>query len=177
MANIGNIAKVKVAGPQLITYKGIVLGHTLDGVTFTYEREFTDVMVDQYGNTAIDKVLTGQNLQLTFQLAEDDYKSWQAAIPETNAIDGSVGDRVDLGADAGFSMRTESGLLVVHPNRLDPTDKTEDINVYKAVSTENIEVVLKNDEQKVIEVTMTALVDESYNSGRRLGHIGPADVS
>lgn len=177
MPNIGTIARVKVAGPQLITYKGVVLGHTLDGVTFSYEREFTDVMVDQYGNTPIDKVLTGQNLQITFQMAEADWVNWNAAIPETSSEDGSTGDRTDLGADAGYSLRTDAGLMVVHPNRLAPSDLTEDINVYKAVSTENIEVVLKNDEQKVIEVTFTALVDETYGNGRRLGHIGPAAIS
>ena len=177
MSNIGNIENVRIAGPQLITYKGIVLGHTLDGVTFSYERSFADVYVDQYGETSIDKVLTGQNVSLTFQLAEDDYKSWNAAVPETTTVDGSAGDRVDLGADAGYSLRQDAGLLVIHPNSLAPTDKSLDINIYKAVSVENIEVSLKNDEQKVIEVTMEALVDESYNSGRRLGHIGPADVS
>jgi len=174
--NIGNIAKVKVAGPQRIIFGGQTLGHTLDGVTFTYEREFTDVMVDQYGTTAVDRVLTGQNLQVTFQMAETDWVNWDVAIPETSS-QSSTFSRVDLGADAGQSLRAQAKLLMLHPTRLEDTDTSEDITIYKAVSVESIEVVLKNDEQKVIEVTMQALVDESYSSGRRLGHIGSAAVS
>jgi hypothetical protein len=174
--NIGNIAKVKVAGPQRLVFGGQTLGHTLDGVTFTYERSFTDVYVDQYGETSIDKVLMGQTLQITFQMAETDWTNWNAAIPETSS-QSSTYARTDLGADAGASLRAEAQQLSIHPNRLLDTDTSEDIVIYKAVSTENIEVVLKNDEQKVIEVTFTALVDESYGPGRRLGHIGSAAVS
>jgi len=174
--NIGTIGKVKVAGPQRITLGGQTLGHTLDGVTFNYERSFFDVNVDQYGETAIDKVLTGQNVNVVFQMAESDWLNWNAAVPETSS-QSSTYPRTDLGADAGASLRAEAQQLVIHPNRLLDTDVTEDITIYKAVSAENIEVVLKNDEQKVIEVTFVALVDETYGPGRRLGHIGSAAVS
>jgi predicted ABC-type transport system involved in lysophospholipase L1 biosynthesis ATPase subunit len=51
------------------------------------------------------------------------------------------------------------------------------VTIYLAVSTENVELPLKIDEQRTIEVTMRALVSEAYGTGRRLGHYGPADVS
>lgn len=173
-----DIAKARIAGPQRITFKGIVLGHTLDGVDISAERELTEVHVDKYGNTPIDFVLTGNNLKAKFKLAQTEWDQWNAALPETSSYDGAgVKDRVDFGADAGYSLRQDAGLLVIHPMSKADTDFSEDITIYLAVSSEPLTLPLKIDEQRVLEVTMSALVDESYGSGRRLGHYGPADVS
>lgn len=173
-----SIARAVIAGPQRIIFGGIDVGHTLDGVTLSAEREFTEVNVDRYGKTPLDLVLTGNNLTLKFKLAQADWDQWNIAIPETGSYDGSGNkDRIDFGADAGASLRAEAKTLVMHPTRLDNADLSEDVNIYLAVSAENIEVPFKIDEQKVIEVTMKALVSEAYGTGRRLGHYGPADVS
>lgn len=173
-----DISKAEIAGPCQITYKGIVLGHTLDGITLTAEREFTEVHVDQYGNTPVDLVLTGNNLKLKFKLAQTEYDQWKAAMPETSSYDGAgVKDRVDFGADAGASLRAQAGPLIVHPMRNAATDFSDDVTIYLAVSSDDIEVPLKIDEQRVLELEFTALVSEAYGTGRRLGHYGPADVS
>ena len=173
-----DLSKVKIAGPQTITFAGVNMGHTLDGVEFSYEREFEDVVVDKYGSMPVDKVLTGSKVMIKFKLAQAEWRQWNLAIPETSSYDGAgTADRVDLGADAGYSLRGDSAALLIHPTRLSTSDQTEDITIYKAVSVENIEVPYKIDEQKVIEVTLMGLVDESYETGRRLGHIGSAAVS
>jgi hypothetical protein len=172
-----DLTQVKIAGPQKVTFKGQDMGHTLEGIDLEVQREFQDVMVDKYGTMPIDKVLTGGRLRLTFKLAQSAYTQWNMAIPESSTIDGPVADRMDIGTDAGASLRTEAGLLVIHPLSRAISDLTDDITLYRAVSVEAIEVPYKNDEQKAIQITMEALVDEAYGSGRRLGHIGPADVS
>lgn len=172
------INKVEVAGPCRITFKGIVLGHYVEGIELTAEREFVDVVVAQYGNTPVDKVLSGNRLMVKFKLAQTEWDQWNAAIPETSSYDGaSTADRADFGADAGYSLRADAGLLVIHPLKNVATDLSDDITIYKAVSVENIVMPLAVDEQRTIEVTFEALVDESYGTGRRLGHYGPADVS
>ena len=173
-----DIAKAEIAGPCTITFGGIDVGHTLDGVTLSAEREFTEVNVDRYGKTPIDFVLTGNNLSVKFKLAQTEFDQWNASIPETSSYDGAgVADRADFGADAGYSLRQDAKVLVVHPMRNAPTDYSDDVTIYLAVSVENIEVPLKIDEQRVIEVTFKAIVSEAYGTGRRLGHYGPADVS
>lgn len=173
-----DIAKARVAGPQRITFKGIVLGHTIDGVDFEAQREFTEVKVDKYGNTPIDFVLAGNNVSIHFKMAQADWDQLNAAIPETSSHDGSGSrDRIDLGADAGYSLRQDAGVLVIHPMGLSDADFSQDITIYLAVSVETIPIPLKVDEQKTVEVTMRGLVSEEYGTGRRLGHIGPADVS
>lgn len=173
-----DIAKAEIAGPCLITFKGIVLGHTLDGIELTAERELTEVNVDRYGHTPIDYVLSGNHLKVKFKLAQTEWDQWNAAIPETSSYDGAgSADRADFGADAGYSLRQDAGLLVIHPMKNAATDLSDDITIYLAVSSENVPLPLKIDEQRTLEITMSALVSEAYGVGRRLGHYGPADVS
>lgn len=173
-----DIAKAEIAGPCKITFKGIVVGHVLDGVELSAEREFTEINVDRYGKTPIDLVLTGNNLTAKFKMAQTEWDQWNIAIPETSSYDGAASaDRADFGADAGASLRAEAGLLVIHPEKNAATDFSDDVTIYLAVSAESVTLPLKIDEQRVIEVTMKALVSEAYGSGRRLGHYGPADVS
>jgi len=173
-----DISKAEIHGPCLITHKGIVVGHTLDGVEFTAGRELKEVMVDRFGNTPIDLILTGSDLTAKFKMAQTEWDQWNIAIPETSSYDGaSSADRADFGADAGYSLRADAGLLVIHPMKNAATDFSDDVTIYLAVSAESITIPFKVDEQRVIEVTMRALVDESYGTGRRLGHYGPSAVS
>lgn len=173
-----DISKARIAGPCTLTFNGVNIGHTLDGIDFTAERDFTDVNVDKYGNTPIDKVLQGTRVVLKFKLAQPDWYQLNIAMPETSSYDGAgVNDRTDLGGDAGYSLRQDAAQLIVHPIKNLPTNFTDDITLYRAVSYDNIAIPYKVADQQVVEVTMIALVDESYQPGRRLGHIGPAAVS
>lgn len=173
-----DIAKAEIAGPCIITFKGIVLGHTLDGIELTAERELQEVNVDKYGHTPIDFVLSGNHLKVKFKLAQTEFDQWNAAIPETSSYDGAgTADRADFGADAGYSLRQDAGVMVIHPIKNAATDLSDDVTIYLAVSTDNVALPLKIDQQRTLEVTFDALVSEAYGSGRRLGHYGPADVS
>lgn len=173
-----DISKARIAGPCTIVFNGVNMGHTLDGVEFTAERKFKDVVVDRYGETPIDKVLIGTTATIKFKLAQPDWAQWNMAMPETSSYDGSgTNDRTDIGGDAGYSLRQDAFPLVIHPLKNAPTVFTDDITFYLAVSSEPVTVPYKIDEQQVVEVTMTALVSEAFGAGRRLGHIGPAAVS
>jgi hypothetical protein len=66
---------------------------------------------------------------------------------------------------------------VLHPVNKAANDDSEDIVIYKAVSSEPIELPFKVDGQRTFSVTFTALVDEGYTSTRRLGHIGSTNIS
>lgn len=173
-----DLSKVEVAGPCRITANGVDIGHTLGGVTFRASREFTKVMADKYGSTPIDYVLNGTEAVIEFVLAQTEYRQLDLAMPETSSYDGAgVLDRADIGGDAGYSLRNDAVRLVIHPLKNAATDYSDDITIYKAVNNGDVEIPYKVDEQKVVPMSMTALVDEAYGVGRRLGHIGVADVS
>lgn len=173
-----DISKVEISGPCRITANGVDIGHTLDGVELEGERKLTDVFTDKYGETPVDKVLSGNRLKAKFKMAQTEWAQWNLLVPETSSYDGAgTADRADFGADAGYSLRQDAVRLVIHPLRNANTDYSDDVTIYKAISAENFTLPMKVDEQRVLEITLEALVDESYGTGRRLGHYGPADVS
>lgn len=173
-----DISKAEIAGPCSIVFNGVNLGHTLGGVTFKAKRNFTPVNVDKYGNTPIDFILNGTEATVEFDLAQPNYPQLAVAFPEDANYDGAGGlDRIALGADAGYSLRQNAARLVIHPLKNAATNLADDVVLYKAVSTGEIDIPFKVDGQKIVPMIMTALVDESYGVGRRLGHIGVTDVS
>ena len=179
----GNTSNVKVGDVEFyIDYNDgageIHLGHTKGGVEFTIEREFFEKMVDQYGNTPIDKILTGNRLKVKAFLAETDTDTMRHALPEgafaTNAGDSKLG----IGRDAGYSMGDNVAVTVrMHPRQNGPAERNDDIYLHKAVSFESIELPFKIDEQRVLETTFEALVDETQPDGERLGRVGDPDIS
>jgi hypothetical protein len=165
-------------GPCSIIYNSVNLGHTKGGVTLTFERSMEDLTVDKYGAMPIDKVISGGTLQIEVQLAEPQVDQLRYAVPEGDYISGSQGKRIGIGRDSGYSLRANSGFqLTMHPIDRAITDTTEDVVIYKAVSTAPLELPYRIDEQRVFSVTFNALVDESFSTGRRLGHIGLTNVS
>lgn len=175
MANVSNL---KVAAGSLVTYGGVDLGHTVDGVDITWEREFTDVQTDIYGNTPVDKVLTGQNLMVSMKLAEIIPETLARVLPESDWDIGTADDQVHFGTKAGYSLRGDAYELVISPQGGN-ADGNLDLTLFKAVSTGNVSLAYKIDEQSVFEVEFVALVDESRSAtdGRLLGRFGPNLIS
>jgi hypothetical protein len=175
MANVSNL---KVAAGSIVTFGGVDLGHTVDGAEIEIEREFTEVHTDIYGNTPVDFVLTGQKATVKLKLAEITPGTLAYIAPEADWDVGVSDDHVHFGNKAGYSLRGDALELVIRPLGGN-TDGNLTFTFFKAVSTDNVSVAYKIDEQSVFEVTFTALVDESRNAteGRLLGRMGPALIS
>lgn len=172
---MADLTKVRIGAAKL-TFGGVSLGHTLDEITVEFGREFQDLNVSQYGTTPIDKALTGQSLTIKVKLAEPNVSQLNVALPEGSHAS-ATNERLGIGTDAGYLLRADAKQLVLHPYRLADSDDTENITIYKAVSSDPVATGYSVDGQRVYEVTFTALVDETYGSGRRLGHVGPANIS
>lgn len=172
-----DLAQVEIAGPCRITFGGIDIGHTLDGVELTVDRELAKVMVDKYGETAVDFVLTGQSAKAKFKLAQFNNRVLDMAMPEAQNIDVATLDQTAIGADAGYSLRGDAKALVIHPLKYATGDLSHDVTLYKAINTNSLTLPYTVKDQLLTELEMEALVDESYGSGRRLGHIGYAATS
>lgn len=174
---LGSINNVRL-GACSIVYNSVNLGHTKGGVAFKFERAMEDLTVDKYGTMPIDKVMSGANLTIEVNLAEPQVDQLRYAIPEGDFQSGAQGKRLGLGTDSGFSMRSNvAAQLTLHPLDRAASDSSEDVVIYKAVSTEPVELNYKIDDQRVYKIVFSALVDESYDVDRRLGHIGLTNVS
>lgn len=166
MADITNVQ----VGVCSVSFNGADLGHTQGGVTVSFESTYHDVMVDYFGtDTVVDKVLTGQSFTAVVSLAESTLANLNIAIPTG---DNSVTGKLTLGSKAGERLSTSAAELVLHPVANAAGDRSEDVVMWKAVSSEPVELPYKVDEDRVFEVTFFALPDETKTDGEYLGLIG-----
>lgn len=166
---MADATKVAIGACQ-VTYNGVDLGHTLDGVQVIIEQKFQDLTVDQYGSTPVNKALIGQKVTAKFKLAEITATNLSKAI-EGGALTSTT--RETFGTDAGFLLSTTAALLQLRPlKNVAANLATDDVLIYKAVSVEPVTLDYKVDQQRVIEITMEGLVDTTRSSGRLLGEFG-----
>lgn len=161
-----------------IYFDDVHIGHTTDnGVDFMVDREFIDLLVDQYGTAPLDKVLQGDSLKIKFSMAEVITANIAKALPESRYDTGGSDNKLGIGRDAGYKLSQDAVEVRLHPVVNDADDRDEDIYIWKAVSTDNLSLKFSNAEQRKIEVTMEALVDESRIDGYRLGRVGDDTIS
>ncbi|MEI7632002.1 MAG: hypothetical protein WCJ60_01620 [bacterium] len=175
---MAQISKLTVGAGSLVTFGGVDLGHTVDGTEIVIERELTEVKTDLYGNTAVDYVVTGQKATVKLKLAEISPNTMAYVVPESDWDVGSAGSQVHFGTKSGYSLRNDALELVIAPQG-NNADGSKTFTLFKAVSTDNMKIAYKIDEQSVFEVTFTALVDEtrSATDGRLLGRMGANLIS
>lgn len=153
------------------------VAHTWGGIELEYERTNIPLYVDEYGETPIDFVITGQLLTVKATLAAPTEANIAKVIPEGDLITGTLSDKVEVGVKSGHRLGQYAKQYTLHPRHLPFADKTEDITLYKAVSTENLSLAFKFDEQRLLEWTLTALVDDTKGDGNILGRFGGATIS
>jgi hypothetical protein len=169
-----NIQNVRM-GVCSLTYNGVDCGHTLGGVKVTITRKLTDLKVDKYGDSPIDKVLTDVELKVVTKVAEPVVALIKQTMPEATYNTGVNGSQLGIAAGEGASMRASAAVLTLHP--YNATDTTQDLTVYLAVPTASPVINYEVAGQKVFDLEFEALVSEAYSAGRRLAHIGPLAVS
>jgi hypothetical protein len=166
-----------VIGEREVYINGVKIGYTKGGVEFTIDRKFYDITVDQYGEMPLDMALQGHDLMVKFAMAEINTLNLNKVFPEGQYNSAGVDDKVGIGSDASYLLSQDALQLRLHPRQRSFGDLTEDIYIWKAVSSEALKLPFKIDEQLVVEVTMRALVDENRPANTRLGQIGPDLIS
>ncbi len=165
---MGDVTNVQVGACQ-VTFNGVDLGHTKGGVEVTYEPVHTDVAVDAYGETIVEKFLRGEKLMAKVPLAEYTINNLRNAIPQSQFA-GAANARITIGAKAGKKAKEDAAQLVLHP--LIEGTRRHDIVFHKAYVASQVVLNHTNEEEKIIEVTFEALLDETKSDGNYLGLIG-----
>jgi hypothetical protein len=167
---MADVTNVKV-GVCSVNFNSADLGHTKGGVTVNYSPEFTEITVDQYGNTPVDKALLGEMVTITVPLAESQVANLTKAMP-LGTLAGAGDGRITLGSNAGARLSDESAQLVLHPIGNASSDLTEDVVIHKAVVHGEVAIGFTNEDERIIEVEFVALVDTTKADGNWLGFIG-----
>lgn len=165
---MADVTNVKV-GACSVTYNGYDLGHTKGGVELSYEPVYHDVTVDKYGETIVDKVLTGEKWVAKVPLAEFTIANLKVAMPQ-GTYAGAANARLTLGHTAGTRATSSAAQLVLHP--LNMGTKANDIVFHKAYVANTVDLKMMVDEEKLIEVEFEAILDETKSDGNYLGFIG-----
>lgn len=165
---MADVTKIELGSCQ-VTYKGRDLGHTIGGVTVTYQPEYHETNVDKYGSSVAEKFLVGEKLMAEFELAEYTLANLQDAIPE-GTLDGD--DAIQIGSVAGKKASENAGMLVLHPLANAASDRNDDFTIYKGIITNEIKIEHRNDGERLIPVTVEAIVDEGRSDGNLLGFFG-----
>lgn len=168
---MSDVTNVKV-GVCDVYFNGTHLGHTQGGVEISYEPEYHEVAVDAYGSTPVEKYLMGERLTAVVPLAEYTQANLRIAMPQ--ATSAGAGDRSTVGAKAGKQATTDAAQLILHP--VGESDNAFDVVFHQAYVDSVITVSHKNDEDRIIEVTFVALLDESKSDGNYLGFIGDSSA-
>lgn len=165
MADITNVQ----VGVCSVEFNGVDLGHSKGGCEVSYEPTHHDISVDKYGETVVQKVLTGEKLTAKVPLAEFTIANLRNAIPQAQFA-GAANARITIGANAGKKATDDAYQLVLHP--IAEGTRRHDIVFYKAYVASQITLMHTVDEEKLIEVTFEALLDETKTDGNYLGLIG-----
>lgn len=165
---MGNVTNVTL-GTCSVTFNGVDLGHTKGPVVVSYEPEFSEVNVDAYGKTPVDSYLLGEKFTAKVPLAEMTIANMKVAIPNAT-FQGAANARITVGQKAGQKMSNSAAQLVLHP--VAEGTRIRDIVIHKAFVDSTIELTHSIEDQKIIEVTFKALIDESKSQGNYLGLIG-----
>lgn len=176
---ISGLGNVQI-GVQKLTFGDDPLGHTDGGCEFSYAPEYTDVMVDAFGSTVVDKVLTGEAVTVKVPLAEVTLEKLKNAIPTATLVtDAGVPAKkvLTIGSVAGKRLSKSAQKLTLHPAWLADADKSYDITLHKAVIVSEVTLPYKVDEKTVYEVEFMALIDDTKEDGNLLASIGDPTAS
>jgi hypothetical protein len=149
------------------------LGATNEGIEAAFNISSVVLNGNQFGEIKIGESFTGSALEVTAAFLEVD-----PDLKET--LFSAIGDTVVSGSDkfSGFgesklfkNLEDFSGRLILHPIRLDATDRSEDLCLWKAVvKPESIN--FDGTSQRAMSCTFSSFLDASKKSSINLGGFG-----
>jgi hypothetical protein len=166
---MSDVANIKI-GACSIMFGAVDLGHTKGGVTVNYSPEYSEITADQYGKTIIDRTLIGEKLTVKVPLAETQVANLAKVIPLGTLA--GTNKRLTLGKDAGARLASAAAVLVLHPLVNAANNRDDDVVIYKAVVSGEVELNYNVEDERVMEVEFEALIDTSKSNGSYLGIIG-----
>lgn len=89
----------------------------------------------------------------------------------------AVVQELDADPKLKYSVGNNRGNVQYAELLIDPLDGSDDIKLYKAICTSEVELALKKGEETIIESTYVGIEDTSRNNGDRLFSIGDQSVA
>lgn len=153
--------------PCRVTYKGRDLGATLGNVSIKIADSLSEIYADQLGKTPIDKRVSAQKYQVSFEIAEVQNKAnWSVLFPPYSLVTQGGEQAFYIDAQIGYSMRGGAGPLILHPLSKANTDLSEDFYFYLAASESSSDNTFSPTDQNKMKITMDIYPDFSVQPSR-----------
>jgi hypothetical protein len=152
-----------------VSYDGAVMGHTIGGVTLSIKPLMRERRVDEWGESVVDLVHTGDEVLIKTKFSERSMRTirtvYQYGAEDTSTI-------WTFGRRPQVTGRAVAKQLILHPLSTG-VDTGKDVTFYKAAVKENADVNVGTvGQDQVFEVTFVALVDDTKEDGDFIGRIG-----
>jgi hypothetical protein len=176
MSSSANVNPANIMlSPMRVTYNSVDLGGTEGGVGVSMKTKQADIKADQFGDVAIDSVVSAQEFSVKLTLAESKNKdNWKVAFPFNKEITSGPNKQMYFDMAVGTSLYALSKQLVLHPLANNDSDKSGDFLFYKAVAKSATEVKYGPDKQVGLEVEFMIFPDTATSPARYCVHGDPA---
>ena len=153
---------------------GVDLGGTIGNVKVTMAFKKADIKADQFGDTVLDKRVSGVEYKVETVLSQiNDPAIWKAAFP--NLLKVGTGPYAMYGiSKIGESDLSLAQTLNLHPLSLSDSDLSGDFNFLKVTAESVSEVTFGPTEQQGLKVVFNVFPDMSAVPAKFMIHGDPA---
>jgi len=172
-ANV-NVLNIPLS-PMRVKYKGVDLGGTTNEVSIQIKYEMADIMVDQFGKSIMDKVVSGLSFSIKTVLAEVKNKdNWAVAFPSIHEVTQGGNKAIYADMQIGDHLYPKAGQLLLHPLENADADLSQDYLFYKATATQVAEVKYGPEKQSGLNVEFIVYPDTTVSPARYMFHGDPS---
>jgi hypothetical protein len=166
--------------PARITYKGVDLGGSLGNVTIKMKYDKANIMADQYGKSVLDRVVSGVEATVEFELNQiTDNDTWKAVFPNAIKVTSGGNSQIVWQSKVGSHDLDLAGELIIHPLSFSDADLSSDFTFPIALAAEESQIVYGPTEQSKLKIIFNVYLDTSSNPAvlmRRGADIGIVDA-
>lgn len=133
-----------------------------EGGSLSLTPSYAEIQVADFGETIVERRLTGWEGQVTIVAAQEDAKILKLALASTEPIPGVDGDS-EGAMDARIGSKPQGRKVRIHPRFLPDSVRELDWNIYNMASIEGFEREF-GPEQGNINITLNMMPREGFNA-------------
>lgn len=145
------------------------LGGTLKNVVISFKYKKAEIHADQYGETVLDRRVSGLEIMVTTELTEikNIPTIWTAVFPHATLQTNGSDHAIDFFSAVGGGDQEIAGTLRLHPLSIAPSDnETYDYYFYKVLANEESETPYSPKDQSTLKIVWNVLIDTSTQPAR-----------
>lgn len=153
--------------PCKVTFNSVDLGGSLGNVVISSKYMKSEIKADQFGQTVLDRRVSGVEVMVTTELAEIQNKDvWKAVFPHATLITSGANKALQFDSAIGDGDLSNSHQLSLHPLSKDVSDVSTDHTFFKACASAESTFELSPTAQAKLKIVWHVLPDTGVSPAR-----------